>query len=76
MVGIAFKGGLAQLVRASALHAEGRRFDSDSLHISVVVGGREIDFHTRGWSACGCLSGEHTYYGHTAVSVYTCCSGL
>lgn len=25
-------GGLAQLVRASALHAEGRRFDSDILH--------------------------------------------
>lgn len=25
-------GGLVQLVRASALHAEGRRFDSDILH--------------------------------------------
>lgn len=30
-------GGLAQLVRASALHAEGRRFDSDILHGRVVV---------------------------------------
>ena len=26
------KGGLAQLARASALHAEGHRFDSDILH--------------------------------------------
>lgn len=32
MVGIVLYGGLAQLVRASALHAEGRRFDSDILH--------------------------------------------
>ena len=31
MVGITY-GGLAQLARASALHAEGRRFDSDILH--------------------------------------------
>ena len=27
-------GGLAQLARASALHAEGHRFDSDILHIN------------------------------------------
>ena len=27
-----FFGGLAQLARASALHAEGHRFDSDILH--------------------------------------------
>ena len=27
-----FYGGIAQLVRASALHAEGRRFESDYLH--------------------------------------------
>ena len=27
-------GGLAQLARASALHAEGHRFDSDILHQS------------------------------------------
>ena len=27
------KGGIAQLARASALQAEGRRFDSDYLHI-------------------------------------------
>ena len=27
-------GGLAQLARASALHAEGHRFDSDILHFS------------------------------------------
>lgn len=50
-------GGLAQLVRASALHAEGRRFDSDNLHISVVVGGRDFVPHTRGEPACGCLFG-------------------
>ena len=32
MVGVVLYGGLVQLVRASALHAEGRRFDSDILH--------------------------------------------
>ena len=30
-------GGLAQLARASALHAEGHRFDSDILHICGEV---------------------------------------
>ena len=29
-------GGLAQLARASALHAEGHRFDSDILHIVTI----------------------------------------
>ena len=28
-------GGLAQLARASALHAEGHRFDSDILHQKI-----------------------------------------
>ena len=30
------KGGLAQLARASALHAEGHRFDSDILHYFLM----------------------------------------
>ena len=30
---LSLNGGLAQLARASALHAEGHRFDSDILHI-------------------------------------------
>ena len=30
-------GGLAQLARASALHAEGHRFDSDILHLTLVL---------------------------------------
>ncbi len=30
-------GGLAQLARASALHAEGHRFDSDILHSFELV---------------------------------------
>jgi hypothetical protein len=29
------KGGLAQLARAPALHAGGRRFDSDILHLNI-----------------------------------------
>ena len=29
-------GGLAQLARASALHAEGHRFDSDILHHNLI----------------------------------------
>ena len=32
MMGMFLKGGIAQLARASALQAEGRRFDSDYLH--------------------------------------------
>ena len=31
------KGGIAQLARASALQAEGRRFDSDYLHKKEVI---------------------------------------
>lgn len=34
-------GGLAQLARASALHAEGHRFDSDILHRKEERGDRE-----------------------------------
>jgi hypothetical protein len=34
-------GGLAQLARASALHAEGHRFDSDILHTNEVSGNME-----------------------------------
>ena len=39
---IYMKGGLAQLARASALHAEGHRFDSDILHIKEIcrIGGK------------------------------------
>ena len=33
-------GGIAQLARASALQAEGRRFDSDYLHIKPDLLGR------------------------------------
>ena len=29
-----FNGGLAQMARASALHAEGHRFESDILHVT------------------------------------------
>ena len=29
-------GGIAQLARASALHAEGRRFESDYLHHNAL----------------------------------------
>ena len=32
-------GGLAQLARASALHAEGHRFDSDILHEAPALKG-------------------------------------
>ena len=32
MMGMFLNGGIAQLARASALQAEGRRFDSDYLH--------------------------------------------
>ena len=31
-----FNGGLAQMARASALHAEGHRFESDILHQNRV----------------------------------------
>ena len=31
-----FIGGLAQLARASALHAEGHRFESDILHFLTI----------------------------------------
>ena len=36
---VKFYGGLAQLARASALHAEGHRFDSDILHKKKIYAG-------------------------------------
>ena len=59
------------MVRASALHAEGRRFDSANLHISVVVGGREFDSLTRGEPACGCLfGGAYPLWSYSGEYVY------
>ena len=57
------KGGIAQLARASALQAEGRRFDSDYLHKIKTSFGRlffvEISFDPQ--SLCD------SPQGHTAV---------
>ena len=36
------KGGIAQLARASALQAEGRRFDSDYLHDYRPQGTKDV----------------------------------
>ena len=36
------KGGIAQLARASALQAEGRRFDSDYLHNYRPQGAKDV----------------------------------
>ena len=36
MMGMFLNGGIAQLARASALQAEGRRFDSDYLHFEPI----------------------------------------
>ena len=36
------KGGIAQLARASALQAEGRRFDSDYLHDYRPQGAKDV----------------------------------
>ena len=44
-------GGLAQLARASALHAEGHRFDSDILHIVTIRknGGTDAKYEMETW---------------------------
>ena len=53
------KGGLAQLARASALHAEGHRFDSDILHFFI----RERNDLRCSWQAAGVVQLHGIYNG-------------
>ena len=62
-------GGLAQLARASALHAEGHRFDSDILHIVTIRknGGTDAKYEMETWG--------NPDTNRTAVTKLICRSG-
>ena len=55
-VGISPFGGLAQLARASALHAEGQRFESVILHLEE----HNDMMEAKGWPASGAKGGART----------------